>query len=188
MAEQGLFKTAVRGFRKEDVLNYIDELLAAQSTERESWEARLQALTEELTAAQVQKAAVEENETLKARVELLEQQIATDAEQLSALSLQLETAQAANQAASESESAAAAQLEESQRTIAALREEKAALEEKLSATDALVDRLKAIGTEFCRQVNSVLPEDKDTTVITAEEAIEKAAFQDAAPKMESWLF
>ena len=189
MAEQGLFKTAMRGFRKEDVLNYIDELLAAQSAEREGWESRLEALTKELAEANVQKEAVLENETLKARLEVLEQQLSDAAEQVTALSLRLETAEAANQAASENESAIAGELEEARQTIAALSEEKDALEAKLSNADVLAEQLRAIGAEFCHRIQDVVPtEEAEPEITTAEQAIQKAAFDDAGPKMESWLF
>ena len=189
MAEQGLFKTAMRGFRKEDVLNYIDELLAAQSAEREGWESRLEALTKELAEANVQKEAVLENETLKTRLEALEQQLSDAAEQVTALSLKLETAEAANQAASENETAIASELEEARQTIATLSEEKETLEAKLSNADVLAEQLRAIGAEFCRRIQDVVPtEEAETVVTTAEQAIQKAAFEDAGPKMESWLF
>ncbi len=79
MKENGFFGTAFRGFRKEDVLHYIDELNAAHCEELSSLQHQLVALKEENTALQGLK---EEIETLRAQ-----------AEQAEALRAELETAQ-----------------------------------------------------------------------------------------------
>ena len=93
MAEQGLFKTAMRGFRKEDVLSYIDGMLAERTAQETLLNEQIQRLEEELAQARVQQEAVAENERLIAQAAQLTQQVEELTAQVGELTMQLEQVQ-----------------------------------------------------------------------------------------------
>ena len=194
MAEYGMFKTSMRGFRKEDVLAYIDGLMKEKSKEAEAADERIAALEAELAEANVNQAAVEENERLMSEVAALR-------EQVSALTAKLEEVQGASDAASARDAELSAELEQSHQAITALWEEKAVLQEKLEKAQASFVQLREVGEEFCRQVTSLLPAEEpmeamvesvvetvSVEAITEEPLVITEEPRAAEQSMERWLF
>lgn len=74
MAENGIFATAFRGFRKEDVLNYIDSLNTAHRQETADLQAQVETLSAQTAQAQQELPALrEEVVTLRTAAEKLTQ-------------------------------------------------------------------------------------------------------------------
>ncbi len=194
MAEYGMFKTSMRGFRKEDVLAFIDELMTEKTKEAEAFAAQIAKLESELAEAKVQQAAVEENERLTGEVATLREQVAE-------LTAKLEEVQGASDAASARDAELTAELEQSHQAISALWEEKAGLQNRLEKTQAVFSQLREVGEEFCRQVTALLPAEEpvETATESAAEAVPVVAITEeplviteeprpADQSMERWLF
>ncbi len=134
MAQNGMFRNAFRGFNKQEVLQYIDEITAAWDAERKE----LQATTD---------AAVADREAMQAQAEEAQAQAAAAAEQLqTAEDLLKELQQKVTDTANDLSVAAttieemAVQLEEAQRRTAQLDQELATTaEERDTAIAALAD-------------------------------------------------
>ena len=193
MAEYGMFKTAMRGFRKEDVLAYIDELMAEKTKESESFQAQIAQSESQLAEAKVQKAAVEENERLTTEVAQLKNQIAQLTEQLTDTAAKLEEMQGASDAAHARDAELSEQLEQSHQAISALWEEKAVLQNEIDNTKAAFVQLREVGEEFCRQVTALLPQTEETPAAPAVPITEPPLVITEEPRavdkpMERWLF
>ena len=128
MAEQGMFKTALRGFRKEDVLSYIDGIMAEHTVQ------------------------------LKAQVAELSEQVEALKVQVAEITAQCEQVQGAASGAEAREAELREQLEQSHQAVSGLWEEKAQLERRLEQTDELTRKLQAIGEDFCGKVKELLPD------------------------------
>lgn len=134
MAQNGMFRNAFRGFNKQDVLQYIDEITAAWDTERKA----LEETTNEAVAAQ---------ETLQATADEAQAQAAAAAEaqqtaeaQLSDVQQKLADTTADLTVAAGTIEEMAIQLEEAQRRLAQLEQElHATADERDNAIAALAD-------------------------------------------------
>ncbi len=197
MAENGMFKTAMRGFRKEDVLAYIDELMSEKTKEAEAFAAQIAELQAQLADAKVQQAAVEENERLTGEVAQLSEQVAALSAQLSETAAKLAEVQGASDAANARDAELTEQLEQSHQAISALWEEKAVLQNRIEKTEAAFTQLREVGEEFCRQVTALLPaaEEAESTEesvaaapITEEPLVITEEPRAADKPMERWLF
>ncbi len=84
MAETHTFRSAMNGFRREDVINYLEYLNARHTAQVNQLKSENQALTSELEACRAQKgvcpadyaAAIQERDAALAEVEALRQQLA----------------------------------------------------------------------------------------------------------------
>lgn len=138
MAQNGMFRNAFRGFNKQDVLQYIDEITAAWDEERKALEKRAeeaeaasvaaqdaaQAAADE-AAAQVA-AALEQQQAVETQLTEVQQQLADTANDLAVAATTIEEM--------------AIQLEEAQRRTAQLERELAATaEERDTAIATLAD-------------------------------------------------
>ncbi len=194
MAEYGMFKTAMRGFRKEDVLAYIDELMSEKTKEAESFQAQIDALEVQLAEAKVQRAAVEENERLTAEVSALQEQVQALTAQVSETEAKLVEAQGATDAASARDAELSEQLEQSHQAITSLWQEKAVLQEQINKTGEVFAQLRAVGEDFCRQVTALMPaevsqtEEEPTASVTEEPLVITEEPRTADKPMERWLF
>ncbi len=75
MAEKGLFRVALRGFHKQDVLQYIDELQKSSADREAATTARAEEAEKALAAYKAQQtSSTEETETVKAELEELRSQ------------------------------------------------------------------------------------------------------------------
>ncbi len=190
MAEYGMFKTALRGFRKEDVLAYIDEMLAERSRQEIELQGQIEALQAQLAEAKVQQEAVRENERLTAELEEYKGQVEVLTAQVANVTAELEQARGASEAATMRDAELSEQLEQSHQAIATLWEEKAELQKQVDATTERIEQLHAVGLDFCRQVAELLPEQADKTETTTDElplVVDMPSTQPGKP-MERWLF
>lgn len=134
MAQNGMFRNALSGFNKQDVLQYIDEITAAWDEERKALE-------------QTAKDAVAAQEALQAAAEEAQAQAAAAVEQQQVAETQLAEAQqklfdttADLSVAATTIEEMATQLEEAQRRLAQLEQElSATAEERDTAIAALAD-------------------------------------------------
>ncbi len=190
MAEYGMFKTALRGFRKEDVLAYIDEMLAERSRQELELQGQIETLQKQLAEAQVQKEAVRENERLTAELEECKGQVEVLTAQVAEITAQLEQERGESEAATMRDAELSEQLEQSHQAIAALWEEKAELQKQVDETTERIEQLHAVGVDFCRQVSELLPEQTSETVAPVPEQPPLVIdMPSAEPKpMERWLF
>lgn len=177
MAEQGMFKTAMRGFRKEDVLSYIDTLMAERTAQETLLNEQIEQLRQQLAEAQVQKEAVAENERLTAQVAELNAQVEALSAQVAEVTAQLEAAQGVSAAGEARQSELAEQLEQAHQAISGLWEEKAQLQRQLEDSYQVARRVQELGEEFCRKVGEVLPQPESSQPQS-----------EAAKPMERWLF
>ena len=190
MAEYGMFKTALRGFRKEDVLAYIDEMLAERSRQELELQGQIEVLQKQLAEAQVQKEAVLENERLTTQLAECKGQVEVLTAQVAEVTAQLEEERGASEAATMRDAELSEQLEQSHQAIAALWEEKAELQKQINETTELIERLHAVGTDFCRQVAELLPEQEGEATESPVEPPLVVDMPSAEPSkpMERWLF
>ena len=134
MAQNGMFRNAFRGFNKQDVLQYIDEITAAWDEERKALEKRTEEAEAASAAAQT---AADEATALAAAAQ--EQQQAAEA-QLAEVQQQLADTRNDLGVAAATIEEMATQLEEAQRRTAQLeRELSATAEERDTAIAALAD-------------------------------------------------
>ena len=92
MAEKGMFRSALSGFNKQDVLEYIDQLTAAWDTERQELLAQAQEATDRVAAAE--QTAIEAQtaaEEAKKQAALVKEQLAEVGEQLRLATSELDT-------------------------------------------------------------------------------------------------
>ncbi len=160
MAEQGMFKTVMRGFRKEDVLQYIDAMLEEHSAQENVLEKQLAELRTQLAEAQVAAEAVAENERLTA--ELADQKQRGDLleSQVSEVSLQMEQMRQELSSVEQQNTDFTQQIEQRDGTIAQLQEQKATLEAQLAQKDALLFELRSLSESFGEKMTALLSEDE----------------------------
>lgn len=189
MAEYGMFKTALRGFRKEDVLAYIDEMLAERSRQELELQNQIESLQQQLAEAKVQREAVLENERLTAQVKELKEQAEILTAQVAEVTAQLEQEQSTSAAATMRDAELSDQLEQSHQAIAKLWEEKARLQEQVDASVSQMMQLRSLGEEFCHRITALLPEQtaESETSVTTEQPVADVPSTDSKP-MERWLF
>ena len=166
MAEQGMFKTVMRGFRKEDVLRYIDEMMEEHSAQEQVLEKQLAELRTQLAEAQVEAEAVAENERLTAEVAEQKQRGDLLAAQVDDVTAQIEQVRNEALASEQRNAELTVQIEQLNRTIAQLQEEKAILGAQLAAKDAVLCEVRSLGEAFCEQVKALLPTDQPTAFET----------------------
>lgn len=127
MAQNGLFRSAMGGFNKQDVLQYIDEITAAWNNERHDLEQRAEAAIaaqQELTTAK--NAAVTAAEIATQKAEVAETQLAETQQEMYNVTADLaESRAAADELAAQLEDALrrAAQLEATVTAVTAQRDE-----------------------------------------------------------------
>lgn len=158
MAQNGMFRSAMGGFNKKDVLQYIDEITAAWNQERQELQARAEAATsakEELMAANAAAADAADAATQRAQIaetQLVEVQkqvydttadLAASRAAADELAAQLEDAL---RRAAELEATVAAVTAQRDEAIAAVADAKAKLEETASTVAALEE-----SRETCRR-------------------------------------
>ena len=161
MEECRTFETEFRGFRKSDVLTYIDELRSEQQHEREEWENQ---------------------------IAVLSQQVAEEKEKTAALSQQLEEAKAAADenvriaemeercdALEQEKTALTLQTEELQQAVAALWKEKSELAAAATHATERLERLQTLSRAVCKE-------------LAVEAEPEEAATESPKKAMEQWLF
>ena len=134
MAQNGMFRNAFRGFNKQDVLQYIDEITAAWDTERKELDAKT---NEAIAVAEsAQAAAAEAQEQAAAATE--QQQVAET--QLAETQQKLYDTTADLTVAATTIEEMATQLEEAQRRLAQVEQELATTaDERDNAIAALAD-------------------------------------------------
>ncbi len=195
MSERYGFRTSFRGFSRQDVLAHIDEMRATYHEETAERDAEIEHLRQELDGvraklAEVSSAAEREeqlrsdlqaaeetvaqfkaqNEQLSAQI--AQQQAALDASREQELLDELSEARAELQAIRERETTLNAQLAETHRAVAALWQDKEALERKLAAAGNFTDSLQTQLAELKVQMGG--------TPVAEEKPAEKS--------MERWLF
>ncbi len=162
MEECRVFETEFRGFRKSDVLAYIDELRREQQNEREEFEKQTAVLSEQLAAVQKEVSALQQqlDEAIAAadentRIAEMEERCAALEQEKTALTLQ---------------------TEELQQAVAALWKEKSELAAAAAHAEERWERLQSLGRAVCKELAA---EAEDTPQASTE-----------APKktMEQWLF
>lgn len=188
MGEQYGFRTALSGFSRQDVLQYIDELRLAFHEEREEREAEMLRLRRELDEAQQALAAVAEatahaeeqaaalaaaQEQVQAlTAELADARAAVDAAREQALSDELVTVRQEVQVARERETSLTAQLSEMHQAVASLWQEKEVLEQRVAAALTLADEMQARAAAFKQQCGDSVVEEPENP----------------GKPMEQWLF
>lgn len=195
MSERYGFRTGFRGFSRQDVLNYIDELRTTfheETTARDEEIESLKTQLNELRAKLASVATAEEREAqLRAELETAQQAVRSLTAQTEQLTAQLEQAQAVIdsgreqelaeslaesrstvQALREREAELTSQLAEAHRAIAALWQEKEQLEHGLTAAAAFADSVQAQAADVKAQLGgTAAPEEK-----TSEKPMERWLF------------
>ena len=159
MAQNGMFRNAFRGFNKQEVLLYIDEITAAWDEERK----QLQSTTDAAVAAQdecraqAEEALAQANATA-AQLQMVEEQLDDSQQKLAATATDLSVAATTIEEM-------ATQLEEAQRRMAQLEQELATTaEERDTAIAALADAKEQL-------------EDKNVIVRELDESRRQVALQ-----------
>ena len=163
MAQNGMFRNAFRGFNKQDVLQYIDEITAAWDEERKALEKRAdeaetacvaaqaaaQAAADE-AAAQVA-AAQEQQQAVEAQLAEVQQQLADTKNDLGVaattieeMAIQLEEAQ---RRTAQLERELAANAEERDAAIASLADAKSQLDDALLAQRQLEESRRLVNSQ-----------------------------------------
>ena len=196
MGERYGFRTSFRGFSRQDVLNYIDELRLTLHEEQEGRRSETEALRAQLEEAQAQLAdapqAAQREEALRTELVAAQDTVSALREQVEALTAELKTAQAAVsaerekqltdaltdahaevQALRERENELVAQLAETHQAVAKLWQEKEAVDRKLAAALDYADRQQLAALELKQQLGGETP--------SVEE-------QGSSKPMERWLF
>ena len=196
MGERYGFRTSFRGFSREDVLAYIDELRLTLHEEQEGRRGEIEALREQLAQAEAllgdAPQAAEREAALRAEVEASQETVIALREQVAALTEELRAAQAAvcaerekeladalaeahaeAQALRERENELNAQLAETHQAVARLWQEKEAADRKLSLALEFADRQQAAVLEFKQQFGGETPSDEASS---------------SRKPMERWLF
>lgn len=162
MEEKGMFRSAIGGFNKIDVLNYIDELTGNWNEERVQLEQQAQADREAAEAATAKAAELQAaHEAMTAELEALEEELETArplAEQVQALEAQIaqmreELSEALaqnsqlNQKLAQSEEksqSARAEMMAAEDRLATREQELTQRNERLAALEAVVTRYEAV--------------------------------------------
>ena len=177
MAQNGMFRNALSGFNKQDVLQYIDEITAAWDEERKALE-------------QTAKDAVAAQEALQAAAEEAQAQAAAAVEQQQVAETQLAEAQqklfdttADLSVAATTIEEMATQLEEAQRRLAQLQQELAATaDERDAAIAALAD-----AKEQLADADTLRRQLEDNRRVTAVQNEQMAAMRQTIQRYESVL-
>ena len=191
MAEYGMFKTAFRGFCKEDVLAYVDAVLAEHSQRESALQEQIEDLQKQLAEATVQQEAVRENERLTQEVEQLKEQTELLTTQVAEVTEQLEQERKDAAAVTVRDAELSEQLEQSHQAIAKLWEEKAELQKQVDATAEQMLSLRSLGEDFCRRITELLPEtaeSKAEQAPTVPEPLVVDTPSSAVKPMDRWLF
>ena len=188
MSEQHGFRTALSGFSRQDVLQYIDEMRRTFHEEREESEAQMMRLRQELSEAQQALAdgaqavasaeekaaalAAAEEQVQSLTAELAHARAAVDAAREQALSEELAAVRHEVQSAREREVSLTAQLSEMHQAVASLWQEKEALEQRVAAALTLADEMQARAAAFKQQCGGGVVEEPENP----------------GKPMEQWLF
>lgn len=179
-----VFETEFRGFRKQDVLNYIDELRTEQQKEREEREATECALREELAAEKQKTAALEQQ--LAQGQETVPQAGTGEWQAL------LEQERSRREALEQEKEEWAAQTAQTHQAIAALHSEKQELSQKLEEAENRLQRLQDLGQALCAELAPVLPAEEAEKPTETEQISpspqEQPNTEPAARPMAQWLF
>lgn len=166
MAQNGMFRNAFRGFNKQDVLQYIDEITAAWDEERKALEKRAEEAEAASTAAQAAAqaaaeeaaAAVEQQQAVEAQLAEVQQQLddtkndlAVAATTIEEIATQLEEAQ---RRTAQVERELAATAEERDTAIAALADAKSQLDDALLAQRQLEESRRLVNSQT-EQISSM---------------------------------
>lgn len=157
-----MFETEFRGFRKSQVLDYIDELRREQQSEREEFEKQTAVLSEQLAAERENVSALQQ--------QLEEAKIAADENvQIAALEERCE-------ALEQEKTALTLQTEELQQAVAALWKEKSELAAAAAHAEERLERLQTLGRAVYKELAEQVGAEEDVPT--------------QAPKktMEQWLF
>ncbi len=195
MSERYGFRTGFRGFSRQDVLNYIDDIrttfheeTTARDAEIESLKTQLNDLREKLALAST---AEEREAQLRAELETAQEAVRSLTVQTEQLTAQLAQAQATIDSGREQELAESlaearstvqtlrereatltSQLAETHQAVAALWQEKEQLEHGLTAAAAFADSVQAQAADLKAQLGgAAVPDEKP-----------------AEKSMERWLF
>lgn len=166
MEECRVFETEFRGFRKQDVLDYIDGLRGEQQQEREAWEAERAALSEELLSEK-EKAAEIQKQLEEALARLADTEITAVTERCEALEQEKE--------------ALLLQVEEVHQALVTLWNEKSEQEKAFAEAEERLNRLQTLGQAVCKELAVEVPAEID-------EAEEQAKKEQERKQMEQWLF
>ena len=141
MEEKGMFRSALRGFNKNDVLTYIDSITAA-------WDEERQALLASAEEAQARAdAGLQQVEDAKAQVEQMQQQqtaLQEEIEQLRSLTEEVEALRQQQQNVIEEKKAAEERLHAKEEELNARNQQLHELEERLTACESVLGRAGAI--------------------------------------------
>lgn len=160
MDECRVFETEFRGFRKSDVLAYIDELRREQQNEREELGRQIATLSQQVAEEK------EKNATLQQQLE--EAKIAADENiQITALGERCD-------ALEQEKTALTLQTEELQQAVAALWKEKSELAAAATHAQERLERLQTLGRAVYKEL--------------AVEAEEETPTEAPRKPMEQWLF
>ncbi len=161
MDECRVFETEFRGFRKSDVLTYIDELRREQQTVREELENQMAVLSQQVAEEQAKNA------------ELLQQ--LDEAKAAADENVQIAALEQRCDALEQEKTALTLQTEELQQAVAALWKEKSELAAAATHAEERLERLQTLGRAVCKEL---------AVEVEAEEVPAEA------PKktMEQWLF
>lgn len=144
MEEKGVFRSALGGFHKQDVLNYIDEITAAWAEERTALTAQAEAAEQQ--TVQAQEALQAQQKATAEAIQQLEQQLAEATAKLAELTTAVEEAAAANAALQN-------RLTEVQAQAAAAAKERLAAEERLEAKGTALEKVEAQLTNQQKKLN-----------------------------------
>ncbi len=179
MENRKFFRGSFNGFRRQDVLNYIDELRGEQQKEltamqdqlsqmQQQREAEAEAIAEAFSlreqvagfdSVRAEKAAVElENETLRGKVASCEQQIADLANK----------------------------LEEANRSIAAMWEARRQLEQSMDVAKQFAEDMRVLGKELCENIEKHAAARFEGGELP--QAAPAPAVAEKSGEMENWLF
>ncbi len=195
MSERYGFRTSFRGFSRQDVLTHIDELRATFHEETAERDAEIERLKQQLDEARAKLAevatAAEREEQLRAErdvaqeaaraltaqneqltVELAEAKAAIEASREQELSEALSETRAEVQSYRDRETALNSQLVETHQAVAALWQDKEALERKLAAAGNFADTLQTQVADLKVQLGGAAAVEEKT----------------AEKPMERWLF
>jgi hypothetical protein len=157
-----VFETEFRGFRKRDVLDYIDGLRNEQQQEREAWEAERAALSEELLLEK-EKAAETQKQLEEVSARLSSAEITAVTERCEALEQEKE--------------ALLLQVEEVHQALVALWNEKSEREKAFAEAEERLNRLQTLGQAVYKEL-----------AVEVDEAEEQAKKERERKQMEQWLF
>ncbi|MBR2338401.1 MAG: hypothetical protein IKA63_02920 [Clostridia bacterium] len=183
MGNRKFFRRAFRGFHRQDVLAYIDNLRAEQQREVEDLQAQLTRLQEQ----QATEPATDTQTTEQS------EQAAVLAQQVE----QLNREQAAERAENDALRAKAAdyekeiqelrtQLEECNRTLASMWEEQRQLQQSAAAAQDFSADVRALGQELCERIEACARQRFGGEIAPSAES--EVPSNEPQSDMERWLF